>query len=284
MSAAYLPPLVFTNLYLIHDYYLAAITPALAALVGLAVGYGWNALPRHRAIVFAAISVGLLAVLGTLYFGRDYSMVAYEDQNDSGDVALAREIATLTRPDEHIAIVGLDWSPAVLYYANRRGHMVPPANEGIAYDLIRDQGYRHLMVASPMSTGLDFLSRWQWIGALGPHTYGIADSPDRLPQASFVAADDAGSPGKRGERVTTGLHVPCDRTVRVPSGTSGTWLRLQPAPAGALVSVSSELAPLPARATMFVAPELARARELALSCTGADSLAIAEVVDAGPPR
>ena len=33
--AAVLPPLVFTNLYSVHDYYLAAITPAIAALIGL---------------------------------------------------------------------------------------------------------------------------------------------------------------------------------------------------------------------------------------------------------
>ena len=34
--AGALPPLVFTNLYLVHDYYLAAVTPALAALIGRA--------------------------------------------------------------------------------------------------------------------------------------------------------------------------------------------------------------------------------------------------------
>ena len=39
---AILPPLVFTNLYFQHDYYLAAISPALAALVGFGVGYLWE--------------------------------------------------------------------------------------------------------------------------------------------------------------------------------------------------------------------------------------------------
>ena len=38
-SAVVLPPLVFMNLYVNHDYYPAAISPAIAALLGL--GCGW---------------------------------------------------------------------------------------------------------------------------------------------------------------------------------------------------------------------------------------------------
>ena len=46
--AAVLPPLVFTNLYYQHDYYLAAVSPAIAALIGLGVGFAWRLLPtRH---------------------------------------------------------------------------------------------------------------------------------------------------------------------------------------------------------------------------------------------
>ena len=41
-SAAVLPVLVFMNLYVAHDYYLVAVSPAVAALVGLGAGKLWS--------------------------------------------------------------------------------------------------------------------------------------------------------------------------------------------------------------------------------------------------
>ena len=41
-----LAPLTFFNLYVVHDYYLAAISPALAAMVGFAAAWVWS-LPRR---------------------------------------------------------------------------------------------------------------------------------------------------------------------------------------------------------------------------------------------
>ena len=58
--AAVLPPLVFTNLYLVHDYYLAAVTPAVAALIGLGVGHIWRLLPRADASSALARGAGAL--------------------------------------------------------------------------------------------------------------------------------------------------------------------------------------------------------------------------------
>ena len=37
-----LPVLVFMNLYVAHDYYLVAVSPAVAALVGLGPGQLWS--------------------------------------------------------------------------------------------------------------------------------------------------------------------------------------------------------------------------------------------------
>ena len=63
-----------------------------------------------------------------------------------------------------MAVVGLDWSPAVLYYAHRRGHMVTDRIPDVAFDLIHRDDYRHLAVGDPAHSDLSFLSRWRWVG------------------------------------------------------------------------------------------------------------------------
>ena len=283
-SAALLPPLVFTNLYFVHDYYLAAVTPAFAALAGFGIGYVWSALPRQRAITVATLAIAVAAVFALADWSRGYWQLIDESRNDPVVLPLAREIAALTRPDDYVAVVGLDWSPAVLYYAHRRGHMVPPANEDFAYDLIRRQGYRYLTVASPATTDLGFLSRWRWVGSLGAHTYAIASSASQLPRASFLATNVGAFAASGTKLVDKPFRMRCNKPHRVPSGARGSWIRLQGPPEGARFSISRELAPLPARATMFVTAKVARGSKLTVTCTGAESLLVAAVVDGGPPR
>ena len=58
-SAVVLPPLVFMNLYVNHDYYPAAISPAIAALLGLGCGWVW-AVVRPRWLVAALPCAALL--------------------------------------------------------------------------------------------------------------------------------------------------------------------------------------------------------------------------------
>ena len=180
-SAVVLPPLVFTNLYYVHDYYLAAITPALAALIGLGAGYLWTLLPRRPVVLAAAVVFAVCVVVGSLGRGREYWYRADAKVDDPQLLTMARELQQLTKTDDLVAVVGLDWSPALLFYAHRRGHMVVPANESFAYDLIHNDGYRYLFASSPGDTDLTKLSQWRWLGSLGPHTYALADTRSSSP-------------------------------------------------------------------------------------------------------
>lgn len=283
-SAALLPPLVFTNLYFVHDYYLAAVTPAFAALIGLGAGYVWTLLPRNPLILASAVVVGVLLVLGTLDLDPGYWWRT-ERANDQQVLPLAREIEARTQPGDPVAVVGLDWSPAVLYYAHRRGHMVPPANEPFAYDLIHDQGYRYLLVADPTTADLGFLSRWRWVGAFGPHMYAIADLPSGLSRSRFVVTDASAVVRTRasGRKLVGGFRMRCGRRTRIPSGENGTWIMLKRPKARARITVSEGLAPLPARTAVFAARELADGTGLTISCTGTTSLKVVDVIDAGLP-
>jgi hypothetical protein len=164
--------------------------------------------------------------------------------------------------------------------------MVPPANQDFAYELIHDTGYRHLLVADPQTADLGFLSRWKWVGALGPHLYSIADSPAELPSSQIVATDAGPAVMNTlmsGATLTENQRMPCGIPVRIPSGKRGTWIRLARAAPSARLAVSDALAPVPARQVIFVSRQLAERGRLRITCTGARSLDVIEVADAGGP-
>ena len=118
LAAAVLPILVFFNLYVVHDYYLVAVTPAVAALVGLGA-----AGTRNRRPVLSAAFVAAALVVATF----SYWSIAYDPDSDPDKVRRpAAQIAAETAPDDLVAIRHCDWSPAILYLADRRGFMLDP--------------------------------------------------------------------------------------------------------------------------------------------------------------
>jgi hypothetical protein len=282
-----LPLLVFTNLYYVHEYYLAAITPGLAAIVGLGAAHVWSVLPRNRVVLAVAVLSGALLVLVSLARGGHYWYGTETTIREPQNLPLARELEAVTKPDDLVAVVGLDWSPAVLYHARRRGHMVVDENESFAFDLIHDAEYRHVLVADPATTDLAFLSRWRWLGALGPHTFAVADDPDELTPVEFAGSDDpsARSYLDRGRALVPGaFRVSCGRPSRVPAGDGGTWLELRDSPERARISVSDDLAELPVRAHVFVGAGLEHGGSIQLTCQGTSTLTVVRVAPGRPPR
>ena len=90
--------------------------------------------------------VAVALAWGTVELKADYWARIDGAANDPIVMPLAREIASHTAAGDPVAVVGLDWSPAVLYYAHRRGHMVTEHTKDVAFDLIHRDGYRHLAV------------------------------------------------------------------------------------------------------------------------------------------
>ena len=282
-----LPLLVFTNLYYVHEYYLAAITPGLAAIVGLAAANVWSLLPRNRVVLGVAVLFAALLVVVSLGRGRHYWYGAETTVREPPNLPLALELESVTEPEDLVAVVGLDWSPAVLYHAHRRGHMVVDANEPFAYDLIHDEGYRHVLVAYPGDTDLQFLYRWRWLGALGQHTFAVADAPRELPSTSFVVSNSANArryleSGR--PLVPDGFRLTCGQDMSVPAGDRGTWIELREPSEQARVSVSDELVALPARTHLFVAADLASRGRIRLMCYGTPTLSVLRIVAGRPPR
>ena len=113
---------MFFNLYYVHDYYAIAVSPSIAALVGLGIA----GLPLVRAWLRGLLLAGAAVVWAAVWFLQmPYWTRMYDATSDpEGVLPLAAQIARETTPDQYVAIVGRDWTPEVLYYANRWGYML----------------------------------------------------------------------------------------------------------------------------------------------------------------
>jgi 4-amino-4-deoxy-L-arabinose transferase-like glycosyltransferase len=123
MAVAFAAPvLVFFNLYVVHDYYSAAIAAPAAAIVG--AGVSGLAGSRHQVARLAlGVAVVAFAVVGAV--NLEYVLPIYGRPPISTAVLdLADQVAAETLPDQPVAIIERDWDPSLLYYADRRGSMV----------------------------------------------------------------------------------------------------------------------------------------------------------------
>ena len=180
--------------------------------------------------------------------------------------------------------VGLDWSPAVLYYAHRRGNMVTAHARDA--DLTRSTTTATGTCSSPshFAGTWDSWKPWRSIRALGPHLYLLADVGARLPAADLLATDPGPSlAGRLRPRV---LRCRCAGGAEMlggdthSRGTGGDVAALR----GGLPRGRRGHAPVPARRAVFASPALARNGTLVVSCAGRDELSLVGVLDAPAPR
>lgn len=113
------PVLLFFNLYYQHDYYAIAVSASVAILVA----FGLMGLVEMRSRVaktaLASVAVTMVAVwvVNIPYWTRIYEPVS----DPEGILPLAAQIEREASPGQPVAIIGRDWQPSILYYANRRG-------------------------------------------------------------------------------------------------------------------------------------------------------------------
>jgi hypothetical protein len=119
------------NLYAVHDYYWMAVAPAAAILSGLVVESVMG-MPRTPLRSLSLVAVLACVAVGVVGYPRAARMFESYDEGDT--LRLAQEIQIATTPSDLVAISGRDWSPGVLFYADRRGYMewkgAPPAPPG----------------------------------------------------------------------------------------------------------------------------------------------------------
>ena len=130
MATAAAGPLIFTNLYYIHSYYLIAVYPAVVAImaIGAEAAWMWLRRLRWRPAVLTAAAIGMVAAAVVVPGARrDVEGFA----TDSPIPVASRVIIDATPEGSRIVAIGCGWDPSLFYLAGRRGAMLGswPADE-----------------------------------------------------------------------------------------------------------------------------------------------------------
>lgn len=289
--AALLAPIaIFFNLYVVHDYYLAAVSPAVAMLLGAGAGAVAERLgtrhlvvPAATALVVAALSIALATTSG--YWRLAYRQVDLRSEGNP----LPFEIADHSEEGERIVMVGLDWDPTWLYQADRRGTMIVDATK-TGYrtaDLMRDlrrRGYEVFVSGNPQADAIGWATTWPWVGAVSPHVYRVGEDLGAVASAAAMTTSDTSAFAAALEtgRVTgSRIRIPCASGGVVPAGSGTVWLRMEAPDPNVRISIGAGLAPLPSMPVVVI-PHVA-GESVALACTGAEAVTVGLVV-LEPPR
>jgi len=114
--------LLFTNLYWAHMYYLAAIYPAMVAVIAIVFTGLLKDYSNRLQKLAVAIPIVIILFLGYITdLGRFYLQ---NFRTDAGIPVASQLILDNTPEDSKIIIMGCDWDPHKLYFANRKGLML----------------------------------------------------------------------------------------------------------------------------------------------------------------
>jgi hypothetical protein len=128
-------PVLFLNLYFVHNYYLIGVFPAIIAAVGIGIVAVAQRI-RSNTALFAAAGTALILVGSAV--PQDMSQWLTSPAPDPG----GERIRAATRPDDLIVTVGCDWDPTTLYFADRRGLMLRDNNLDVwKHENINDYHY-----------------------------------------------------------------------------------------------------------------------------------------------
>ena len=137
LATAVAAPLLFFNLYHVHNYYLIGIFPAIIAAVGIGIAAVAQRIRANPAFV-AAAGTALIVVGSALPQSDMLQWVRSPVPNPGGE-----RIRAATNTDDLIVTVGCDWDPTTLYFADRHGLMLRDKKLDVwKYQNIND--YRYL--------------------------------------------------------------------------------------------------------------------------------------------
>ncbi len=268
--AAIAPIVVLFNLYWLHDYYLAAVSPAWAAIVGLGLA---ALVARGGRVRVTAVALAVASIVA----GAPYWTIAFGGVRDpANEVAQAAELDRLSTPTEDVVVEGNDWSPEVLFYGRRTGYALPFAmTDGQRLSLA--QAPIHVfLVSHPDRDRTELLRLWPWTGVAGAYTYLVGHDAADVAAAPIVASDS------RADETTSAaprLELQCDAAPLVVPASGPVVIAADDAPPGARVRLLDGYAPVPVRSTIVVRA----AGELRLSCSGAPSVVLESRAFGGIP-
>ena len=116
--------LIFTNLYVAHDYYLFANAAYLVVAIAAGLGAWWDAATGWgKSTLPAGLAFIVLIFLNVSLFQKGLHREIVEQTAD--EPKLAALIRDLTEPDDVIVAHTGDWNSALAFHSNRRMLMIP---------------------------------------------------------------------------------------------------------------------------------------------------------------
>jgi len=122
-------PIVFTNLYFEHSYYWCANGIWLLLAVGTALAGIWEFKPeKHWPKVSALALILGISISGFSVWFRNYLPIldALPSHSQIAE-AWIKPVQSVVPPERTLLIIGNDWNPNSLYYAERKGIAFPTA-------------------------------------------------------------------------------------------------------------------------------------------------------------
>jgi hypothetical protein len=122
-------PIVFTNLYFEHSYYWCANGIWLLLAVGVALAGIWQYRPQSSWPKLAAIGLtSVITISGFVTWSQRYLPILQSlPTQEALAEAWTRPVQRIVPPSRTLLIVGNDWNPNSLYYAQRKGIAFPSA-------------------------------------------------------------------------------------------------------------------------------------------------------------
>ncbi len=154
LVTAAVAPLVFFNLYYVHNYYLIAVFPALVASVAIGV-VAIAERVRFDTTAVAAVGTGIVLV-GSAASPNGWAEVRQWVSTPSSDPT-TDALRSLTAPDDLIVLVGCEYDPQTLYFADRRGLMFPGTEAGDMWSREDIDDYGFLYSCSPEIDAASYL-------------------------------------------------------------------------------------------------------------------------------
>jgi hypothetical protein len=202
-------PLVFANLYHIHDYYYTANALLLTGAAGVLLASAWDN-PRLTAGSRWAMLVVVL-LLQYRAFDRSYHYYYYKEAPPPpGMPAVVR---ATTPADGVLLMYGWDWDPLIPYYAQRRAIMVPEAREeepAVLETILQKLPPRRVcaVLVRHNPRRPDFVSRLAARFNLAPTPFATSDAGELYLPAETVSAAAASVRGRSFGNVTLNIQPP----------------------------------------------------------------------------
>jgi hypothetical protein len=112
---------LFFNLFLVHDYYLAAVHPLLAIISGSIIWGFWRVC--RRAVSDRILALAFFAVVAVASLRSSYVWTLYDSSKPQSQIDLASALAAVTDRDAVICVRGFEWNSTIPFYAQRRAVM-----------------------------------------------------------------------------------------------------------------------------------------------------------------